>query len=250
MLGAQAHEVFADPAVAALAIASCRGDTAGVRAIARSGASLDQLSDSSEDILRGRATPLLWALSCQNTRGVEALLAAGADPNLPNTFGSTPMTEAAGMRDSRFLRILLQYGGNPNADDGRTSALQIALEAANGFELVDGLPPDQTWANWNMLLAAGADPGVTVTQGLGTMMIAAQSNQWGKVEWLLDQGWDGDRVLLGWMIENAERVGFIPEERLPALERVKECLAAAGVRFPVGALSGLERDGRGFYVQR
>ena len=66
---------------------------------------------------------LIWATSCGREKSVEALLKLGADPNLQDHYdGVNAIITASGFSyyakdwcESNILRMLLQYGGNPNA---------------------------------------------------------------------------------------------------------------------------------------
>jgi hypothetical protein len=249
--GETAADVFSDEPTAALARAACAGDTTTVARLATEGA--DPNAAGGEiygDWGTQGMTPLMWAISCGNLQGIEALLAAGADPNQAEPNGGTPVNMAARNRNPEILRLLLREGGDPNAHRRGETALQTAAQAEPGFEFVDGMPPERAWANWDALIEAGADPNFIAPDGRPLVIEAAEYNQWNTVEWLLNRGWDGDWVLLGRILERSEEVGGVHENRRAALGRVRAMLVARGVRFPVGGLMQLERDERGHHVQR
>ncbi|MEJ1937757.1 ankyrin repeat domain-containing protein, partial [Nostoc sp. NIES-2111] len=70
-------------------------------------------------------TPLLWAAALGSTAAVEFLLATGADPNLENAFGVTPLIAAA--PEPSKVKLLLAAGANPRA---KTKAGHHALVVA------------------------------------------------------------------------------------------------------------------------
>lgn len=71
-------------------------------------------------------TLLQMAVKTLKFESVKALVLLGADPNSTDTYdGSSPLTDAAGIdflghdtygSDSRYLKILLEHGGNPNLE--------------------------------------------------------------------------------------------------------------------------------------
>jgi ankyrin repeat protein len=76
-------------------------------------------------------TPLMYAALYGGIDSLRKLLDAGADPNLANAVGATPLMWA--VEDPTKEKLLLDRGANANAvsDDGRT-ALRIALSRSDG----------------------------------------------------------------------------------------------------------------------
>ncbi|MDE2757235.1 MAG: hypothetical protein OXI92_11890 [Acidobacteriota bacterium] len=63
---------------------------------------------------------------------VETLLAAGADPNLPDAYGDTPLHAAAYDAPEALINVLLQAGGNPNLpNEIGVTAYETALKHGN-----------------------------------------------------------------------------------------------------------------------
>lgn len=70
-------------------------------------------------------TMLQLAVKTEKYKSVETLLDLGADPNMQDKYdGSSPMMESAkiynettGGPDSRYLKLLLKHGGDPNAEE-------------------------------------------------------------------------------------------------------------------------------------
>jgi uncharacterized protein len=75
------------------------------------------------------ATKLFEAVSSRNFTKVEKLLDAGADPNIPENNGTTPVMEAAGWGSLRLIRLLVRYKANVRARDNfGDSALDYAAK--------------------------------------------------------------------------------------------------------------------------
>ncbi len=58
---------------------------------------------------------LHWAASCADRATVEALLAAGADPNAEDESGATPMHEAVMRREEEVAAAIVRAGADINA---------------------------------------------------------------------------------------------------------------------------------------
>lgn len=59
---------------------------------------------------------------CGHYEGTEYLLKQGANPNITNSLGETPLHQAADNSQEKFARLLLEYKADPNAqqNDGDT----------------------------------------------------------------------------------------------------------------------------------
>jgi hypothetical protein len=181
-------------------------------------------------------TPLLWAISCENLVGIEALLEAGSDPNQVTLFeaGVTPSMErlhraspvfrAAMMRNPAVLRMLLANGGRASAWDyyEGSSLEQTALEAAMELALDTG-----RWDNYRALLTAGADAEMVDGFGRSIVVDMAFKGQYTLIAELLEVGYDCNLATL----PSAMAVGNRPmtEARL----RVESLLRARGVQLAV-----------------
>lgn len=107
-------ETFQNQKVADLVQAAVWGDADTVARLAGAGADVNAQAPNG-------ATPLFWAVNAKSLRGIEALLQAGADPNLVTPkVGEPVMTVVAGSTRTDILRLLLKYGADPNhIGDGR-----------------------------------------------------------------------------------------------------------------------------------
>ncbi len=113
-------------------------------------------------------TPLLWAAALGNVEAVQFLLKNGADPNVENAFGVTPLIAAA--TEPAKVKLLLAAGANPKA---KTKAGHHALAVA-------ATSPRAT-ASLEALIAAGApvnEPGAAAITPLiaANFFICAETN--------------------------------------------------------------------------
>lgn len=93
-----------------------RRDTTWVRFLVSKGAN-PNIAD------RDGVTPLQLAANLGWTDGVEALVGAGASVDVTNVAGETPLIAAVHRRDAALVRVLLKAGANPDRSDnsGRTA---------------------------------------------------------------------------------------------------------------------------------
>lgn len=148
-IGSQSiHQTFTDPKVIELTEAAVADNADKVTQLAKSGANVNAIG-------KNGTTPLMWALYARKHKGTEALLRAGANPNLvmpiKNSHGEdiphTAMYYVSQGEDAELLRLVLQYGGNPNdATDGKVRNRPLSLAATEGR--ID---------NMKLLISAGAD---------------------------------------------------------------------------------------------
>jgi uncharacterized protein len=82
--------------------------------------------------------PLHAAAAASSLEAVNALLHAGADPNVRQNGGFTPLHAAAHRDDVELARALLAHGADPElaTDDGRTAA---DIAAGDGSDRVSAL---------------------------------------------------------------------------------------------------------------
>jgi len=164
------NQVFWDPRTAELAAAAASGDAERVNVLVRSGADVTAHGDKNVTLLQ-------WAMFNKSMAGMEALLAAGADPAQPGIDYDTVVHLAAMANDPKYLELLLQHGADPNARNGVTRATP----------LVSALMGDRE-VQIHALLAAGADPNAADRTGNTPLHQAAKINRPQRVLELLKAG--------------------------------------------------------------
>ena len=156
------------------------------------------------------STPLHHAAAFATPATVKRLLAAGANANVKNRYGATPLHRAIG--DEAKVRLLLDAGADKNArlNDGRSVLYQVAsINNANpilrllldkgadpNVALANGQTPLMAAANhgnveaMRLLLAAKANPNARTGAGATALLSAAASRNPRAVEILLAAGAD------------------------------------------------------------
>jgi ankyrin repeat protein len=124
-------------------------------------------------------TPLLAAVRLKRDGMPEALLSAGADPNLPDIFGNTPLIEAAAAGRLADCRLLLDHGARWDAATFKTGVTALIAAARQGQTAVARL-----------LLERGADPNQASFAGGTPLMDAAYNDYTDICQVLLDAGAD------------------------------------------------------------
>jgi ankyrin repeat protein len=126
-----------------------------------------------------QVTPLQWALLSKSTRGIEALLAAGADPAKPGIDGDTVIHLAAMADDPKYLALLLKHKADPNARNDTTQTTPIFSALRGGRDV-----------QFDALLAAGADANAVDRAGNTALHQAAKYNDPKHALALLEAGAD------------------------------------------------------------
>lgn len=137
----------------ALQAAASEGHVAVVRAPLTAGAQPNARVDEQS------ATALLRAVERRHADVVDALVGAGADTNLADGAGSTPLAIAVRMRDARLVQALVP--GKPNlASVDSATGLPVLHSAVTGCEAQDfGVPL------LHALVAVGANVKATTADG-------------------------------------------------------------------------------------
>ena len=121
---------------------------------------------------------LTAAVRAGDAARVRALIAAGADVNVPQGDGATALHWAAHRNDAEAAALLIAAGADVDAANA-LGATPLWLAAANGSAPIVA-----------RLLEAGADPNVTLRMGETPLMAAARGGSRPAVELLLAHGAD------------------------------------------------------------
>jgi ankyrin repeat protein len=147
-----------------------------VAALAAAPAAFAQSADTS-------ASALHWAAHNHDVGAVKRLLSEGADPNLANRFGYTPLHEAAIARNAEMLELMLDAGGDANATFGEGETVLMTAARAGDADSV------------HALLAHGGLPDTTEKwHGQTALMWAAIDDHADVVRLLIDAGAEVDRA--------------------------------------------------------
>jgi ankyrin repeat protein len=150
-----------------------RQDLRGVEALLKQGADVNQQQESDG------ATALQWAAYVDDVPILDALIRAGAKPNLANQLGVTPLMLACANRNPATVDLLLKGGADPNAKSGdRESPVMTAARVGNPAVL-------------KMLLEHGGDANAKeALQGQTALMWAVSQQHPDVVRLLVDHGAD------------------------------------------------------------
>jgi ankyrin repeat protein len=147
-----------------------------VAALLAAPAAFAQSADTSASVLH-------WAAHSNDVGAVKRLLSEGADPNLANRFGFTPLHEAALARNAAMLELMLEAGGDANATFGEGET--VLMTAARAGDV----------ASVRVLLEHGGKVDFTESwHGQTALMWAAIENHADVVQLLLDAGAEVDRA--------------------------------------------------------
>jgi uncharacterized protein len=151
-----ARHLLAHGAKHTLLSAVAMGDVEAIRQLVRDGADLNQRMDRTSH----RRTPLHLAVIKKQPHSVATLLELGADPEVEDAGGLTPLDQAALTGEQEMVQELLDRGA------GIRLASAILLDRPADFDRLIGADPDLLWNNrlWARLLvrASGQASGEAV----------------------------------------------------------------------------------------
>ncbi len=126
--------------------AAMKGDVSALGDLLARGARIDAVDPTDGD------TALLKAMSNGDSPATRLLIERGANLEVVNAIGYTPLQFAAGLEHTALAKLLVDKGANVNSRAGRLPALIHATRTSN-LELVD------------YLLARGANPNQAASDG-------------------------------------------------------------------------------------
>jgi ankyrin repeat protein len=136
-------------------------------------------NSSKFDPLMDNSSALAWAVHWENLQAIESLLQSGADPDMANDFGITPLYLACENRNFPIINSLLNAGADPNAV---TWAGETVLMTCSRTGNVDGI---------NALITHGANINIRESErGQTALMWAAAEKHSAVVESLIEIGAD------------------------------------------------------------
>lgn len=150
----------ANPAEIELSLFSSSASPEALALVAGLGADLNQTRRSSGE------TQLHHCISFSKEDDLQALLAAGADPNIRDHDGQTPLHFAVEHVNTEAITILLDASAKPNlADHQGNTALHLAAKAPSRFS---SRPQDLV----SMLLQHNADPNTLNNDGQSPLFLS------------------------------------------------------------------------------
>ena len=169
------------------------------------------------------ATPLLRAAITHDHESMRALLAAGADVDLPNVMGVTPLMAAAGLgvRNINFgANRSPDFEGDPEIEDKVIASLEILLAA--GAEINTRVADTQSRT------ARIARPSAITDRDGQTALYSAVGRGWARVtSFLVEHGAAVDIVDARGRSPLAEASSLVGGQPIPGADKVVEILRAA-----------------------
>ncbi|MDD2883230.1 MAG: ankyrin repeat domain-containing protein [Rhodoferax sp.] len=210
LYAATVTDIFGRGAVRDLARAAAAGKADAVAQAVRAGA--DPNARGKEGL-----TPLFWSIMANNAAGAQALLKAGANPNLPMRMNNGkgfewdeyPVVIAAKGKPA-VLKVLLDNGGDPESTSHKLSALRAAVGC---LECV------------RMLVERGVNVN-RVIEGENAGFTAVATGQFDVVIYLLERGFSVDLDKLAW---HAQDLGG-PANTDPRKQQIVDMIKAKGIQ--------------------
>ncbi|MES2635530.1 MAG: ankyrin repeat domain-containing protein [Pseudomonadota bacterium] len=209
LYAATVTDIFGRGAVRDLARAAAAGNAEAMTRAVHAGA--DPNARGKEGL-----TPLFWSIMATNAAGAQALLKAGANPNLPMRINNGkgfewdeyPVVIAAKGKPA-VLKVLLEGGGNPESTSYKLTALRAAVGCLQCVR---------------MLVEHGADVNRDI-EGENAGFTAVATGQLDVVIYLLNHGFDIELNKLAW---HAQDFGG-PTHADPRKQQIVEIIRAKGI---------------------
>lgn len=194
----------------------------------------------------GAVPPLLWAICADNAEGFEALLKAGADPDLAGDgkglgdgkghglkedgsiiySGQSAVLVAARTADPSFLKLALKYGGDPDAARGEDFPNRPLVNAAY-YGLLE---------NIKILLSSGTNINAHDPDYFGNTAPVSAISAGGRFDiavWLLEKGYSYNLPELAAFAEGRKLP--LEDEQQLWKEKLIHMLREKGIIFPASS---------------
>lgn len=119
------------------------------------------------------AAGLFDPIAREDLEGLEAALAAGADPNAGDRWGMTPLAKAVTRGRLELVACLLRHGARPDQGDDAGNSPLMQASARGQIDIAKAL------------LEAGADPAGANKWGFGARDWSSWSDRAGEIQALL-----------------------------------------------------------------
>lgn len=155
-------------------------------------------------------TLLMLAITNSQYDSAKTLLELGANPNLHDTFkGETPVIVAADNDDPKFLRLLLDYKGDPNSIENVFSGPKKRINSGRNSALTTAIVPSvmgkKNLEKVKILVEAGADIHYTKKGIIQTAIgQALMSEQMDVALYLIEKGADYTKPITPTVIEGED----------------------------------------------
>jgi hypothetical protein len=176
---------FTDPGARKLAQAAACGEVAEVTRLMK----VEHVDPDRFFSMEGNGIPLVaWPILTRSPEGLKALLENGADPNVALPYQTlnrgvrnnpNAMVIASEQEDQTFLKLLLDYRGDPNTRNANNESLLFnAYIHGNLFE------------NVKLLVERGADVNANASASRSILEAYSGLRPFDQVYWLLEHGAD------------------------------------------------------------
>lgn len=155
-------------------------------------------------------TLMMLAIFNSEYDSVKTLLELGANPNQHDKFkGKTPVIVAAGNADSKYLKLLLAYKGDPNSIENVFSGPKKRINSGRNSALTKAVLPSvmvkKNLENVKLLVEAGADINYTKKGIIQTALAEALiQDQMDVALYLMEKGADYTKAITPTAIEGAD----------------------------------------------
>ena len=171
-------------------------------------------------------TPLWWAFSLNSISRFEMVLKKGGNPNIRTQleYGPSVMTFAVRHKDVDYLRLALEYGGNPNYQDSDYDTL-----------LFDAIRYDNSLKKVELLYNAGADLNHRNYMGNSYIEMAFDSSKYDIIYFFLENGADYSAPMGNYTIADFCALAYQQSDKnyrlYPYLLKIIDFLESRGVKI-------------------